>query len=550
MRRIELPIRGAESVRTFKDGRPGFAPVDRLRNVRTFSRTSGRPQIGKRFGWTKLVQQRLSTMPVQAIRECPRSSFVTGYSLGDAAPVTSGDSREATAITGNYWLLDSVPSLTRDLFFDVTGDSGPATNAVTAAAARPALQGTPPYGVVAVATTYTHTPSGLTRVRVQLVRTDTQAVVATQTLSSTTLNLRCNSLHFGREFLYVCGSRLWVLRAGDLSLVASFDMDGWASEIVQCGTYVHEGVEYLFVGFNGADVGGQPYGPAGSPPVGTIVGGHPAVHFRTGVRKFQVDESYANPSGPYVTSSVLNWVQFGQYRVGLNGDNAGSNFYEADHFYFRISERSAFAPRGCLITGLAVSQTTGDVFITRTNTGYGPDTGYLPDVGLSGRISVMGITGGFRTGDRGATFWEADVDSIVAVGLNGYYNDILDPTLKAVVVDANNKVYVSGRLTAGSKSLWRLSAADGSIERSAALQGAVGSVQPCAGAFDATDGSVWFAGTRNNSWDGSGGAQAHLWKIRPTELTVAASFDLASAVAGRCVAITPAGEIVYGTDKV
>lgn len=548
MRRVELPIRGAESVRTFKDGRPGFAPVDRLRNVRTFSRTSGRPQIGKRFGWAKLVQTRLSDLPVQAIRECPRSSFVTGYSLGDAAPVTSGDSREANAITGNYWLLDSVPSLTRDLYLDVTGDAGPSTNSVSAVAARPSLQGTPPYGVVAVATTYVHSTSGLTRVRVQLVRTDTQAVVATQTISSATLNLRCNTLHFGREFLYVCGSRLWVLRAGDLSLVDSFDMEGWASEIVQAGTYVHEGTEYLFVGFNGSDVGGQPYGPAGSPPVGTIVGGHPSVHFRSGVRKYQVDESYANPSGPYLTSSVLNWVAFGQYRVGLNGDNAGSNFYEADHFYFRVSERSAFAPRGCLITGLAVSQTTGDVFITRTNTGYGPDATYPPDVGLSGRIVAMGISGGFRAGDTGTTFWEVDVDSVVAIGLNGFYNDILDPTVKTITVDASNKVYIAGRQTAATKSVWRLSAADGSIEDSGNLQSAAGGV--LASAFDPTDGSVWFAGSRNTSWDGSGGNNAHVWKLAPADLTVSASFDLASAVAGRCVAITPAGEIVYGTDKV
>lgn len=548
MRRLALPIQGAESVRTFKDGRPGFAPVDRLRNVRTFSPVSGRPQIGKRHGWRRLVQQRLSTLPVQAIRECPRSSYVTGYTLGDAAPITSGDSREAAAITGNYWLLDSVPSLTRDLFLNVNVDGGPLNNTVNAVSARKDLQGYPPYGVVAVASTFLKATTGLTRVRVQLVRTDTQAVIATYTIASATENLYCNSIRFGREFLYVCGSKLWVLNAADLTLMDTFDIEGWASDVVACDTYVVDEVEYLYVAFNGSNVGGQPYGPQGLPPVGTIVGGHPSIHFRAGVRKYRVDETHLNPSGPYYQTRVLEVVPFGQYFVGLYGDNAADTFYEGDHLSFRISERSVFKPRGCLLKGISVSPIDGTVVVIRTNTGYGPDNTYTPDLGLTGRVTVSAITPGFASGDNGTMLWEADVGSVVEIGLNGFYNDILNPTLAAVSVDPSGRLLVAGRQNAAAKSLWRMNIADGALEQAANLESASGKII-CAAA-DPTDGTVWFGGGRNNAWDGSGGANAHLWKVRASDLTIPATFDLAAVVSGLSVAVTPAGEVVYGTDKV
>lgn len=540
MRPIMPPIYGAANDTTFKATPAGFAPVGRLLNVDVFNADGDRPQMGKRRGLAKLVPARIGSGPVMGLCSVQRASVVTGYAVGTCTPHASGTTLEAGAITGNYWMLDTVPAMIRDGFLDVTGLGGTAANACNAVTTWETLQtdGSATYALIAVSTNYT--VAGKWQATIRVFRSDTGATVATATISHAIDPRRINSMHWGRNFLFVCVENFLYVYRQDLTLVDSYHIEGWASEVVQCDSWWDGTNEYLMVGFNGADSAATVTNASGT---FMIDAGNAAIQFRSGIRKYRVDQTYTSAVGPYGSSEVLTPVDFGQAFDGAAVNNASWTYFETYHQYFRFSEWSRVRPWGCLVQGVAVDD-DGNVLVARTNTGYGPNSSFSPDVGITGRITVCKISA------AGAMVGEWDVDSVVEVGMAGFYNDINNPTLEGIDTDAAGDVYVGGRQNAAGFSAWKLRGASGARAWSINLQTGTGKIRQGSVRVDRNDGHVVLAGDRNSAWDGSGGNNANFWKRDATTGDALQSFDLGAAVSGLGVAVTAQGEYVYVSDKV
>lgn len=557
---VMLPVHGVSNARSFIDTPGDMAPyaLDAdgkpiMRNIVPFTPGSkDRHVLGSRAGHSLLFPQQCGGLGGAAWQELipvAISSTLDGYTVGTCTVLTADDSVsvESGAIVGNYFQVDSVPSM--------DGVGALETGGVSASAVCPALQGSGDgYYLCFVATTYTG-GSGFTEAKIRCFRDDTGATVWEYTISSATANKFINTMTCSDGFLFVCTNAVvLMLRVTDGSLVATETMGGWAQETIEAGVYkTAAGAEWLFVGFNGSEVAGRTQDEAGA-DVEPITAGDHATHFRAGVMRFQIGNEYVNPTGPYagdpLTRDTYGWGQTLDAATGLT-DNSDTDFNEGFHGYFRVSERSMVEGHGCLITALAVDSRDGSIIVGRTNQGYGPNSDYPPD-GLSYTCITV-----FKISFDGELEWEMDVGSLLSteVGHGGYANDIPtsatdDPTISQVRVSRLGMVCAAGRQTESGFNTFGIDTDDGTLQWTLNLTDSGLSMRQAAIAVDPGDGAFVLGGDVNDAWEGSGSDDAHLWKVNALTGAVMWDYLIDVDVSVLAVSMMPDGSLVVGTDYV
>lgn len=574
MERLMPPYRGVSNHVAFADTPPGVVPYvldaagkPRARNFIPHSPGSkDRGTIGQRFGHDYLFPQQLGGpggSPVQAVLSVARSSVIEGYRTGTCVPLVTGSAVVSGAIAGNYFQLDSVPSSDGTGTLDVSDDGGSVTNSVSASAVCPVAftnNDGQTYYRCFVASNFTGADGHL-HARILCFRDDTGATVWQYTINTASVDSFINSMCCSDDFLFVCtnavikvfrvlgDSTAYVSGDDAYSLVDTNTLMGYAQESIQAAVYkTVAGQEWLFVGFNGSEVGGLTSGNST-----VITAGTPASCFRAGVMRFQINAEYASTTGPYQNANVLTyptlgWGQTLDVDTGL-ADNSGDTLYDGFHGYFRVSERSLVTGHGCLVTGLCVNPSNGNVIVSRTNQGYGPNTTYPPDGLTYPTISI------FCIGFDGTLQWEADTNSILEVGAGGYYNDIPtgagdEPSLSAVSCNARGEVCAAGRNNAAGFGVFGIDASDGTLQWQATVQD-TGTVRQAAMDYDRGDGHFVMGGDRNDDWDGGGvGDNRNIWKVHSQTGVVLRTFDWGANVSALTVSEMPDSSVVVGTDRI
>lgn len=563
MERLVPPYRGVSNHAGFIDTPPGIAPYaldadgkPRARNFLPHSPGSkDRGSVGQRHGHRLLFPQQCGGAggsAWQALVPVARASVIDGYRPGTCTPLTDGESEVSGAITGNWALIDSVPSSDYVGTLDVSDDGGGVVNSVNATAVCPVAQTNDDgetYYRFMVSSNYTS--GGNTRARIRCIRSDTKATVWTYGISAGGQDKFINTMVCSDNFLFVCSNgNVLVLRVTDGTLVMTCALEGWSQEAIEADVYkTVAGDEYLFVGFNGSDVAGATSG--NSTPIDAGVA---ATCFRAGVMRYRINNEYVSATGPYQNADVLTYptTGWGQTLDLDTGDinNADIDLFDSFHGYFRVSEWSAVEGHGCLINGLRVHKGTGTVVVARTNQGYGPNSSYPPDGATQPSITVFAIS------FEGVLLWEADTNSILESGAGGYQNDIPigagdDPSISAVCVNTRGEVCVSGRQNAASFNTFGLDVRNGTLEWQANTQSASGSTRQGAIGVDPGDGHIIIGGDRNDDWDGADPGDNRNWfKVHSQTGEVLETFEHGANVSILSVSVFPNGTSLVGMDRI
>ncbi len=554
---VPIPIRGAANATPFVANPRDFAPANLIGNVRPRDASEDRPRFDRRPGMKKVFEQRVGGgRPGQGIVTVAKASQVTGHVVPPPGEgyhpcrdIGAIRSIESGALEGNLWELDGVPIVYDQVEVSVSGLGGPAQCTVIAVAlSRDGTQ-------YALAVNYDVGTKGQTTIELRNVADHSlewRYTIAHATIDRSTRN---RGLFFSTEAVWVCtdawlhgvwiddGTAVYDDAAPSPSaggIVGDYELNGYSGETVEGVCYGGEpvgggdGTERIILAFNGTITG------SGGSPGPVVDDGPYAQQFRAGVMLFKTNAQAALGIG----LSPLSQLEFG-------GADAEPAFAEGEHGYFRLSERSDLAPRGGLITGMARGP-DGQIALTRTNAGCGPNSRYPPDGSILPLVCVCQIAA------EGVLDWENDVGSILEPGLLGYYNDAPvpgetlvgnEPTLTCVAYTPQGDLIVAGRRTSSLYSVHKLRGADGELIWATDLTGASDWIR--AVIIDPVDGNPVLVGERNNGWTGAASAQANLWKLDNTTGDVIAHFDLGSAVDAYDVEpIGEDGHFIYGTDEV
>lgn len=534
-----------------------------MRNMRSSETGTGRRRLSTRPGHSRYFPGAVGLGPVVEQVSVNRPSVSTGYKLGETADPGAGSSVLGTALAGNVFALDQVPSMNWSATLEadsVVSAPSPQVNACCFT----------PDGTMAIVAGSALNPT-YRQLKVRAINTTTGATVWTYTFSEGSNDWYVTAVCATNDFVFVCTRNefhmLWLRDpypganyAGKLGRRQI--CNGWSQVVTACGVHSQQEtttgplgtttttVWYLTVAFYGTSEPGTIHGGtllSGEVLGTTIEAGITASHFRTGVMRMRISPFPVVPS-PYLHPPAIDSIYALQVPFGRQLESTDPR-YEGRHDYFRVSEQSLASPHGCYITAMAVLS-DGAVVCTRTNQGWGPTTAWRPDGTDNGRpmISV------FKIDRLGSMVWEQDPGSVVGDGTgNGayaghpHYNDINNPTFKAVARSALDAVAIAGRQNDATKSVAVLTST-GLIEWDANLMDATRSVRALE--FDPTDGNLIAAGDRNTSWDDSGGDEANLWKLQAADGSVAWHYDLNAAVSALAVAASSDGTIVFGTDIV
>lgn len=570
MRTVSFPTRGETNTARYAEMPPGFAPKGSLLNVRPFFEPGGRLTGGTRQRLALAFPSALGTGEIQA-GICVSVPSVRELVPDACTPIETITQGTSTAATGNLWMLDSDGGYAWEAFVDSTASGGPGTEDVVACCFS--KDGTKTISCI----NYVHS-SGDTRVLVQCRSTTDGSLLWSHTISESGVNRFANAVCCCSYLVFVCTNQyVRVLHLSDGTQVGtdvgasgsagSGNMHGWASECVEAGVAsltttrtvfgfpVTTTDEYLFVAFNGSYAAGTVTGPTGDSITEStqkvIVAGEIAQAFRSGVMKFIITSE--TETGPFATGFNL-LTRVSDWAPQLASSDP---FFEANHFYFRISENSGAKPHGPYITAMRV-HTDGSCYVVRTNQGWGP-TGYFrptpnwtdPD-GSTGFpfYSVMKI------GPTGTLSWEnnnaASITDVVGYGSyagNDHYNDIAyGGTFRAIALDASGNCYVAGRQNSAGLSVYALSANSGLRRWSQNVMDATTRVRDAAIAVDDTRGLVWIGGDRNSGWTGASGSNANLWALSLLNGSIVNWLDFGAYPSTSSVA-TSAGNVLYGTEK-
>lgn len=517
-KRLAMPFRGAVNATTRQDHPIGTAPLERLRNFSVYSGAGDTAQGGKRPPLELIYAQPLANAPVQALMPMARSSFTSGFELGECDELGDGYSVLAAGLEGNFFALSGVPNLSRMYSVDVTGEGGTQSLASVVAVS---VRG----NRIVVASNFD--TSGNAKAIVECWNFQGERLW-TQTIEESGIDRYVNTVSISPDGNTVAVTtnqwvQLHLMVDGSLS-GARDNVDGWSNE---CTDARWRSDGKLLVAFLGSGVGGITYG-------GTTIN---SAHFRSGVALYSIVQNF------------LSRETFGPMLLATDPvQEAGSlGGTPVRHGYVRFAEFSALKPRGCYPTCLAVGP--DDSFVVgRTNQGWGPDWsppsagGTFPD-GSKGYVSVA------KYAANGSRLWEANWNSNLDAYSPGgfgatFYNDIDNPTILTAAVGLDGAVYVGGRLGGDGKSVWKLEPLQGVLKQAfdagATVRGLL---------VDPLDGNLWVAMDRNPDWTGSSGAYAHLLRLRPADMTVLDAWDLGENVSGLCVARADR-DLVYGTDNV
>lgn len=564
-KRLAIPIRGASNATAFIEDPGDTAPVEILSNARVFDVAEGRARGSVRESLERVFPGTIGSGDVQALKAISLSSQTTGYNLGDQTLLTSGTSKATAFHSGNFWRLDAIPSVEIKYTVDVTGDGGPAAQAVNAVCYS--RDGTK----VFASCNYLVAFEG--RAQVNCYDCASNNLLWSHTIKETGENRFVNTIVAGNEYLFVCTNKyVRCIRIDTGAAVGSteYDLNGWSSETIEAAVVDEEvadpitaetiTVERLYVGFDGATAAGTRTGG------GLIDAGIYAANFRAGVMKIGVTKIVDLPGvGPgYPGINIVPWS------TGLSNSDP---FYEATHRYFRVADKTAAKGFGCQIKALRATP-DGGVVVARTNQGWGPTSAYRPSPTEASPDSAGVPTGNpfvsvFKISAAGVLEWENNsAESITndgsgqgAYALHPHFNDIITPSFEAIAVSDNGSIFVAGRQNHLGYSVYCLESTGSPRWRANVVPAGIGSqVFQAAAAVDPNDGNIWLGGVRNNAWDGSdpdGGGpmtpqDAHLFKLDALTGINVGSFNLNGAVSALAVAVNTSelykGKIAYGTD--
>ncbi|MCW5776528.1 MAG: hypothetical protein KIS87_08830 [Phycisphaeraceae bacterium] len=530
MRPLMLPWRGASDERPFIAQPGDTAPPANLRNVVPRRGARDRVRFQTRPGVRKTFPTRLADgAPLQALAVIARASGIAGYRKGDCSDLAEWDSRQSGVIAGNAWGLRP----NRGMFADHSVD--PVSGSVCNAIAYDAT-----HNRVVAASSHVAGSGGL-ETRLDLLDAEGNLLHSVTVTSATNTIQVSPPTSGGKVYVFCClfnqfnPLRIYSIETGSFVLRAAYGMNGWAFSAQEGAFTTSGGTLFYNVGFQGANFGGSYQNGYGS---GIIAFGKYASMFRAGVMRLRVLDA-----APWVEQ-----VTFGQ-QLGPSDD-----FYEQPgsggvHGYWRFSERTAYRPNGVVVTGVAAAP-NGTLYVATTNQGWGPNPDHA-DFRPDGNKPYRTL---WKIEANGTLGWEVDTNSVREIGDGGFINDIPDtagdePSLNAVRA-TNDAVYVGGRRGGDGMSARRHQTTNGAPVWEANLVSAAGTIREAAIAIDPLDKAPIFGGDRNTSWDGSGGANAHLWKCNPINGSVLWSQDLNKGVSALAVACSPAGDVWYGTDRV
>jgi hypothetical protein len=532
------PIGGAANNTAFIDTPEQFCPPSAIDNVVLIGSESQRPRLGRRPAQALLMSAQMSSglYPVQAIATIDIASGVSGYTRDNCTQALDYQSRASDAISGQVWLLEPNTAMYgefKDVATQTTGDSHFGTYCVQwdreqtfagdgdrwivfAGLARKASSGTPFYTCL-----YSYNVTdGALNWRCFLDDRDTPSG------TPGTVSIVMNSIRRRNQRLFVAaGAYVYVVNSVTGVMIGRANCGGWADEVMDV---IPVGSK-LWVLFMGASA------VTGDVTTNTHREGW---FYRSGFCRYSVG-----------TDGALTIDQ-----LTLGGEN--------NHGTFRFSSILSRRPRGCIPFAFGMLS-GGDLVFAFTNRGWNADGTLGPD-------STQAATTLARITQEGVLVWERDTYSrldLHTVGGVDYYSDIpagipgnATPTgsygaggpeasLNALVIDAQDNIYVAGRVvptTLGDRNVFSFDAS-GNLRWSASVGDFVH--QHCL-RIDPTDGHLWVAGKRNNSWDGATG-NAHGWKLSSSSGSILNHFDLNTAsknVYG--IDVNDAGQVIYCTENI
>lgn len=509
--RIQLPLGGVANATAYRDQPGRFLPPETTRNIRPYDVLADRARLGTCPGIVKLLNQQFGGgAAIQAIETVSRASVIAGYHLGDHSLILGRES-DADPIAGAAFgfLRASTPALEWSHLFDFSGEGGPASVAAVSIARHPDTD----LQVVASAGYDYGGTYDAARV-VGMDRFGTQ--VWSTRITNTTKDMLPVAVAVSRLYTFLAANEnVYCLRNDTGALALTVNCNGWSHENVALAVWrdPSTGTEYLLVCFNGKETART------LPGGGLVTAGFYARCFGAGVMKYLVAGT------DYTQSPILTQVQWGRQL------NTSSSFFEAVHGYFRVSENSRLAPRGAVLTSMAVDP-SGNVVLGRCNAGGGPTNAYPPDLNLVAPITVCLVSA------AGTMVWEQDTNSLVRVGAEGVLNDVstgagVEPSIQAVASDGVT-VVAAGAPNTATWCAFGLSAGDGVWRWAVTLQPSVGppnqSIRRGACAFDPSDGNIILGGDRSTSWGVL--VNASLWKLNPVDGSVVWAYDIGAATYG------------------
>lgn len=527
--RLSIPFRGAVNATARQDHPIGTVPLESLRNFVPYSGEGDTAQGGKRAPFRDIFGKVLNDSPVQGVVAMARSSFTSGSTLGDCEPISDGYSVISAALEGHLWTLDEVPTLSRMFEADITAAGGTQNLAsVVACSARG--------NRIVIAINFATSGNGKAVVACFNYEGD---LIWTQTISDATYHSAVNNVAISPNGDYVAVARglysgaLYDPVSGHFDLrrmvdgsVADTDaVDDWSNE---CTDAQWRSDGQLLVLFLGTGTSGWTYN-------GTVLN---SAHFRSGVALYSIE------SDTLTRESIgLELLATDDYQ-----ETATSGGAAVRHKYCRFAESSSQYPRGCYPFCLAVGP--NDSFVVgRTNQGWGPNWS-PPDAGGTNILPGGGYVSIAKYDAAGLLMWEADAfsnrDPYHPGGFGvQLYNDIDNPTIRAIDMDIYGVVYAGGRIGSDGNCVHKLSSLEGvrigTFDAGATVRDLF---------IDPVDQNLWVAVDRNSSWTGASGAFAHLLKLRTADMSVVEAWDLGENVSALCVSRAEQKDLVYGTDYV
>lgn len=546
---VTPPLKGVANTVPPRSQPPAFS---RPRNMLNMRRDPASGRIRTRPGLVKAFTSQLGGgTKVQGLRVVSRASTITSYRVTATTGLPDWRSQSSGRITGQAWFMHPNMGMYATLYADVTAsgyaDHGPATNTLSVMAVAPFIEG---YGtLIAYATTFVDTATGYNVARI--VVTNLAGVVEWSRRFDLGAATSCAALAFSPDGLILYAGineaagptgTVYAMQARTGEQITTNTCGGWASAIKGLGTYQgSEGSSWLYAAFDGIRT-------AATLPSGVAVAaGDAAQHFRAGVMKFLIGS----------TTPLTRYPNGGRVL-------AGEMYYEPDagsstgyHDYWRVSEKGLYAaravdnrPYGCIINALAVGS-DGSFLIGRTNAGYGPNASFPPDP-ITGTFAFCTL---MKAGPGGTLLYMLDTDSLRPIGMGGFINDCLAPTILTVALDAAGNAGAAGiRNNPGA-------ATDGFTTFVYDTEGlelyrtnTSGTVR--AMAVDPNSQQFVCVGDRNSSWTGAGGAAAHLWRLATADGSVLDHFDLydgvnaATQVGAKAIGFSSASHTFYTTAKI
>lgn len=529
MRSISLPFRGATNHTSFIRQPGDAAPLARLRNFRVRVGPGGRQQGGTRPGIVRKTSAALGIGEIQGMCKVTRRAGVSGYTLGACDPMGDVLSGGTGVLAGNLGFLDSVPSVAAFADLSVVGDGGPATTPVERLSIAP--------DGLHYAAGLNYLSRGYVRCSVRVLAQDLSVTWQT-TISAASIDRRLAFLLLTNDYLIVGLNQgagptvadviVQVYGRTDGVLLQTTTLRGWAGRLVGAARYVIGTTEHVVIAFDGSASGAP-----GSPGI-SITDGNPASMYQAGFMRFSI-----TPRATLGAGSAL--VEIPQTTPLAPSDPW---YDERGHQYWRLSEWTSQRPYGRWITSVSAAA-DGTVYLTTTSHGYGPSFVYPPNGALLPAINV------FAVATDGSIVYEASTDPVIEIGMGGLYNDI--PTalgelasLTCGCVNSDKVFFCAGRYAQGGYSAFGINPTGLTVWRTALMSSTTAVL---AAAIDPTNGYPVFAGERHTSWPGSSGANANLWSLVPATGAVAWGWDINKSVPARSVAVGPAGDFVYGTDR-